>query len=217
MSKVGVTGILRETAKLLSRYPAPALVALTVLVIPSVWVDMRAGANAVQFNWLISVVSIFAQYLTIAHLLRHEGLLSAADKAGRAASFIGVGIVTGIAIGLGTLLLIVPGLYLFARWAIVDPLIIGEGRTMGEAMSESWQETAHVILPTMIALAVFYSPLAVSLLAAFAYPEFDTAALPMALASNLLIFIGIILSWYCAAAVFRLLRQPQDTLDQIFA
>lgn len=217
MSEVSMTGILRRTVGLLAAHPTPALVSLAVLVTPSVWVDMQATVNAFGFNSLISIVSIFAQYLTISHLLRREGLLSAAGKAGRAASFVGAGIVTGIMIGLGTGLLILPGLYLFARWMIVDPLIIGEGRTMGEAMSESWEKTGAVILPTMIALAVFYSPLALTLLASFADPDLDMATLPMAFASNLLIYVGIVLSWYCAVAVHRALSRPQDELGEVFA
>ena len=50
---------------------------------------------------------------------------------------IGAGIVAAIAIGIGFLLLIVPGLYLLTIWSMLIPVIVLERRRAGEAFTRS--------------------------------------------------------------------------------
>ena len=52
---------------------------------------------------------------------------------------IGNGILGGIAIGIGFVLLIVPGLYLLTIWAVVAPAIVAERRGVIEAFGRSYE------------------------------------------------------------------------------
>jgi len=47
------------------------------------------------------------------------------------------GLIAGIAIGIGLLLLLVPGLFLLTIWLLIVPAIMLEGRSIGESFSRS--------------------------------------------------------------------------------
>jgi hypothetical protein len=55
----------------------------------------------------------------------------------RLPSLIAAGILAAIGIGIGLLLLIVPGLFLLTIWSMLVPVIVIEGRSAGEAFSRS--------------------------------------------------------------------------------
>jgi ABC-type multidrug transport system fused ATPase/permease subunit len=53
------------------------------------------------------------------------------------AALIAAGVVAAIAIGIGLLLLIVPGLFLLTIWSMIGAVIVLEGRSAGESFSRS--------------------------------------------------------------------------------
>lgn len=55
----------------------------------------------------------------------------------RAGDLLGVSLLTGLGVGLGLFLLIVPGLFLFTRWSLAVPAAMLEGRTPRAAMRRS--------------------------------------------------------------------------------
>src|ERR687887_1481001 len=59
----------------------------------------------------------------------------------RLPALIGAGIVAGIAIAIGFVLLIVPGLFLLTRWSLIPAVIVIEKRSAGESFDRSWQLT----------------------------------------------------------------------------
>ena len=72
-----------------------------------------------------------------------------------------VGVLAAIGIGIGFLLLIAPGLYLLARWALVVPAVVLERRGIGEAFGRSSELTAGhrwkvlaIVLITSIGAAI---------------------------------------------------------------
>jgi hypothetical protein len=60
----------------------------------------------------------------------------------RLPALIAAGILASLGIGLGLLLLIVPGLYLLTRWAVITPAIVLENRSAGESFTRSSELTA---------------------------------------------------------------------------
>ncbi len=73
----------------------------------------------------------------------HEGRATAAATAyyertrGRLGTLLGAVLLSGLGIGLGFVLFVIPGLILFARWALVVPLVMIERRGVREAMGRS--------------------------------------------------------------------------------
>jgi hypothetical protein len=59
----------------------------------------------------------------------------------RLPALLAAGIVAGIAIAIGLILLIVPGLFLLTRWALIPAVIVIEKRRAGESFDRSWQLT----------------------------------------------------------------------------
>jgi ABC-type multidrug transport system fused ATPase/permease subunit len=55
----------------------------------------------------------------------------------RLPSLIAAGVLAGLAIGLGLLLLVVPGLFLLTIWSMLVPVIVLEGRSAGESFGRS--------------------------------------------------------------------------------
>ena len=56
----------------------------------------------------------------------------------RLPALIAAGLIAGIAIGIGLLLFVVPGLFLLTHWFLIAPVIVLEGRSAGESFGRSW-------------------------------------------------------------------------------
>jgi hypothetical protein len=72
------------------------------------------------------------------------------------------GLIAGVAIGIGFLLLIIPGLYLLTIWLVIVPAIMLEGRGVGEAFGRSqelvrgygWSVLGVIVLTFLIFVGV---------------------------------------------------------------
>ena len=81
----------------------------------------------------------------------------------RLGSIIGAGILLGLAIGIGFLLLVVPGLFLLTIWIAVIPAIVLEGRGIGESFGRShdlvrgngWNVFGVIVLTILLLIAVW--------------------------------------------------------------
>jgi hypothetical protein len=52
-------------------------------------------------------------------------------------TLIGAGLLAGLGIAIGLVLLVVPGLYLMTRWAVIAPVVVREGTGIGRAFTRS--------------------------------------------------------------------------------
>lgn len=200
--------LLRRTGALLRAHPLPGLAAWLAMSGASIAIDrMGLGPGGDIFP---SLVSTFAQFLLTSALLRRAGAHHAWGQPGRAAAFVVTGVVTGLAILFGTLLLILPGLYLYARWLVTMPLVIGEGCGVREAMRRSWRSMAGRVGPAMLAVAALLVP-AVMLCVAplFLLPALDTPVpMVLVLAIDLVFPASLVASWYLAVAAYLLVAAP---------
>lgn len=213
--KIDIATILRGTFALVRANPVPTLVGLLVLGIASTGVDTLLEGSP-GMNFVVGIAALFAQYAVTRGALRAAGLLAADGEAGRAGAFVIALILTGLGVMIGFLFLILPGIYLWARWALVAPLVVGEGMTSNEAMGESWARTQALVLPIAGAMLILSVPMLPFYGTLFLYPD-GLPPIGVALAANLLLYGAQILLWHSAVVLHGLTRAPSDSLEEVFA
>ncbi len=149
-----VTGVLNESWLLYRRFFARFFVTAAVVFIPLDFVgalaaeaggDVAAAAVWGLISLVVTVVGIFWVQGALVEAVRDVrdgraevgiGELYTRTRP-RLPTLIAAGVLAGIGIVLGLILLIVPGLYLLTRWALIAPVIVLERRSAGEAFSRS--------------------------------------------------------------------------------
>ena len=148
-------------------------IALAVYLVAAVIQALFTGLLGVVGELLAAVVSIVAGFLLQATLIKAvedvrdgrvdlsfgETLQVARPAVGRVAV---ASILAGLAIGIGLILLIAPGLYLLTIWCLIVPVIVLEGAGTTAAFSRSrelvrgfgWQVFGTLVLVFVVMLAV---------------------------------------------------------------
>jgi hypothetical protein len=134
-----LTGIIGEAWRMYRTHAAHLLTIAFVVYLAAVIIEaILAGLLGVVGALLASIVGIIAAFLLQAALVKavedvRDGRvdLSLSETLQVARPFVGrvaiASILAGIAIGLGLVLLIVPGLFLITIWCLVAPVIVLEG------------------------------------------------------------------------------------------
>lgn len=89
----------------------------------------------------VMIVSSITGYFVSWQLLENLGLATVSRSAGLFFLNLLAGFVMGIGVGIGVILLVVPGLILMARWSVATSLIVGRGAGFTEALGDSWAMT----------------------------------------------------------------------------
>lgn len=198
--------LLRENAGL----AAGCVVGLTAI---NIGLDAVSTGNAMALP--AGLISLGAQYYLTATALEGRGLREPGRR-NRFGAFWGLNIVSGLGILLGYLLLILPGLYLSARWMVASPALLAEDNGVNDALGESWaitQPSFWAILGTLLVIFVPACLVGFGLSLAFEawLPAFATAIL------YLFLFGAFVLSWMASVATYSLLRPGADHLAEVFA
>jgi hypothetical protein len=162
-----------ETGKLLSEAWALTLangqrVAITMLVlsVPAILIDIYAE-EAVRMNSLLGLVTVFMQFWCTAGLL--QDLHRRSPDAGGFGSVFVVGLLSSVAIIVGMVLLLIPGIILLVRWSMSIPLVVAEGGGATSAIGESWERTRDGFWPILGALVLAYLPALAAAVAVIAF------------------------------------------------
>jgi hypothetical protein len=137
--------------RFLGRFFVTAVVVFAVLDLLSGVVDAAAGdsvLSGVLWGLIAATISVVGYFWVQAALVEtvNDVRDGRADRSigdtfravqPRLPSAIAAGIVAAIAIGIGFLLLVIPGLYLLTIWSMLIPVIVLEGRRAGEAFTRS--------------------------------------------------------------------------------
>lgn len=127
------------------------------------------------------------------------------------------GLLTGLGIGLGLILLILPGLYIFARWYLAAALLVRDQGGRRAAMRRSWEMLAvHWPAALGVGLILFLlsiAPVALDLVAPSLSAELGFGWL---VATNLFSALGIVGAYLAAVALLLNIEQPASTLQEIF-
>lgn len=110
----------------------------------------EVAASLVYFGWTLVVVGPLGVGLAYAYLEGARGGSPGVDEltAGfpHVVSLVGAGILTGLVVGLGLLLLILPGIYAGIRLFFTALLIVDRDMGAVEAMKASWNHTGGHVL-----------------------------------------------------------------------
>jgi membrane-anchored glycerophosphoryl diester phosphodiesterase (GDPDase) len=164
--KIGA--IIEKTMTVIEHNALPALIFVAALVAvqcPITYFTVTAGAlSKVAVTLLTIVISVVASYLLLTTMIRRTGLLSR-TKDDVFLTYFGLAILSAMAILVGMILLIIPALFLMARWSIAQPLVVARGDGVKQAFAESWQKTSGSEFQIIIAVLVLIIPLtAISIL-----------------------------------------------------
>jgi hypothetical protein len=205
--------LVSETIRLLranAGLAAGAVGGLTLLgVAGDVYPDFAtpAGLGSILAN-------LFAQYEISLALLVHYGLL--ADRSGRRRiwALLGLNVLSGLAIVVGLVFLIVPGVYLMVRWSAAVPALIAEDADVTVAMDRSVEAVQGRYWQVLAALLVIWSPSVAGMLGAAVVPE--DQQLISSLVVNLVLNLCLVAGWHLAVAIYAG-RQTGNRLAEVFA
>ncbi len=150
-SRLTVGGVINEALDLYGKHVGVLLgAAALVFVIAGVIQGILTDDHGIVLRVIASIVGLVAATLYTGFVVTlvadvRDGkkdftvgqMMSSASHA--ILRLIGNGILGGIAIGIGFVLLIVPGLYLLTIWAVVAPAIVAERRGVIEAFGRSYE------------------------------------------------------------------------------
>ncbi len=137
------------------RFVSTAAIVFVVLDLASAFADTAAGNSAgavVLWSLIALVLSVVGAFWLQGALI--EAVVDVRDgridttigelferTRHRLPALIGAGVVAGLAIAIGLVLLIIPGLFLFTRWILIPAVIVIEKRRAGDSFDRSWELT----------------------------------------------------------------------------
>jgi len=65
------------------------------------------------------------------------------------ARLVALGLIFGISLEVGLLLFVVPGIYLWVKWSLIQLITIKEGAGAADSLSRSWMLTENAFWPTL--------------------------------------------------------------------
>lgn len=161
----------------------------------------------------IVLASIFGTYLLTVAMLRRARMPCEASLRGFLLYFAQT-IVGGLGIILGTVLLVVPGAVLAARWAVSAPLLVGRGEGALRALGTSWRLTRGHTSTIVLAGLPLLLPLAATI-GTIAW-EPGTQTVLLAVLGSLAEDSFTVLATALSVALLDLL-DPAREMEEIFA
>ncbi len=207
-----VSRLLAQTGRTIGRDPVAAAIALILLSGVGIAFDMAPPEVMALAMFGTSIAGFAAQYILTRRVMRRDGLLMA-GVSGAVAAMFGLGIVSNLAIGLGFLLLVVPGWWLAARWIAAVPVLFAEEPGVMAALDISAARMRPMIPAAMVAILIVYLPFAVAMAWFVLEGDVETSAATSVL-TNLAMSVSQVGAWYLAVAAYRLTRP--DSIDAVF-
>ncbi len=198
----------------LRRDPIAAAIGGGALTALSMLGDM-GGADMMRLSFFAASIATFALHYTLTRRAMRAGGLLAIDAPGDVGGLFLLSLVSNLGILLGLVLLIVPGVWLYARWFAAAPILFAEETTSAEAMAASAARTRPMLGPIILAVAILYVPFAAAFVASTALPEEALVTTGVSLAINVGITISQVAGWYMAIAAYRAVRP--EPVEAVFA
>jgi hypothetical protein len=184
-------------------------IAAAIGVVPVVALGMLGdlgGKGMLPLSFFGASVTSFALHYILTRRAMRAGGLLATDAPGNVGGLFLLNLVSSLGISLGFILLIVPGVWLYARWIAAVPILFAEEMTPSQAMAVSASRTRPLLGPIILAVAILYVPFVAAFIASIALPEEVLVVTGVSLAINSGITISQVASWYMAIAAYRAIR-----------
>lgn len=208
-----VSAVFARLGELIGENKAEVAVCVVGLAVVNVVLDEFVPQSAA--NIPASAASVAAQYHMIRTALNRRGLNSRVSGNGFW-PLVGVNILSGIAIGLGLIALIIPGLYLNARWSAASAGVLAEDQTASGALSDSWAMTERSVWPLVGISLVIFVPVII-FAGGISYLLDDIQPILSSFVTYLALFGAFAVSWLSGVAIYSLLRSRVDDLAEVFA
>jgi len=185
-----------------SAMPAAIFVlVLTAASLPITYVSVisKAPLTAAGGQLLQTVVGIVCSYFLLVVMVRRTGLQSRTGE-DVFLPYIGLSILSALAVMLGVLALILPGLFLMVRWSIAQPVLLARGGGVMASLGESWERTRGNEFPIFVAALALLVPALAVIIAVSVFFE-ETSLVRMAvsqIASSAIsaVFLGMGVALY---------------------
>lgn len=202
---------LNRTVQLVRLNPVRVGGALLILTFLGAVSDSEALGDGRGLTFVTSLIALAFQYSLTRRLLDQIGV-GTAEGAHFFALF-GLSFLSTIAITVGLVFLVAPGLFLFVRWSLSVPILLGPADPgIVESLRRSWRETQGRFWPILAVYALIWAVSA----AAIAVGVLMENPVPGAILANLGLNVGLIGGWHAAVAIHS--RSDRDaTLEEVFA
>ena len=203
--------VLTRTIELVRLNPLRVGLALLVLTALGAISDSRWAGEAGSSTLVTSLVGLAFQYSLTGRLLDQLGL-GTADRARYFALF-GLSLLTTIAITAGLIFLLAPGLFLFVRWSISVPILLGpDDPGVMDSLRRSWRETQGRFWRIFGVFALIWAMAG----AASGFGAAMEDPVVSAILTNLGLNAGLVAGWHAAVAIYAA-GGRSATLEEVFA
>jgi hypothetical protein len=196
-----------------------------ILRTPMIWVILAVNIAAIVSTHFVdddstaaAIISIssfakvaFAMIITRQLLFEDDYIMPVSSETGQRGFFsvFGLSMLSGLGIVLGSLLLIVPGVFLFLRWSIALPIMVAQHTPVVESLKRSWAMTE----PVQTAIFMAFLPIILIWITSMAVVVFQDEG-PILMASDIANEIVTLFSWVLAVPIYQSLSKK---IEDIFA
>lgn len=214
--KFGIGEVSAATYSLLRERAGLCAAVILAIAAGYTLLDLSGSAGG---NGIASIaVSVFGQYMFTEQLLA-DRMPSPPPGRKYGALFI-ASLLSGLGVLLGAVLLVLPGIFLLARWLIASPFIVERGMGASEALKASWEATAKAWPGLFALILVAGAILIAAVIAIFVAAEswgYSDTSLVVLVPTNFLVGSMTVLAWLVAVAIYRLAVPAGDEFTEVFA
>lgn len=150
--------VIEGTFDVVERSAVPAAIFVVIMALANgaiayFGVDYSSVPQQLAQTVIAFIVAIIAAYLLFDAMLRKSGFIRE-DADDVILPYAGLSILYSIAVGIGFLLIIFPGLYFMSRWSVAQPVLIAQGKGVIASMKDSWERTRGSEFAILVAVLV---------------------------------------------------------------
>jgi hypothetical protein len=134
----------------------------------------------------------------------------------RFGAFVVLNIVSTLAILLGFVLFVLPGLILCVRWWLAAPILLESEAGVFQSLGDSWRDTRRMFWPIFTLLLILWVPALLTGVLVFVTFADGGISLNASIALNLAVYTGLIGGWHAAVAAYSFTSGRRDSLAEVF-